>query len=196
MGAEDTEYTKIVTRKWMCGAVARILHPGIKFDYMLVLTGKQGLYKSTFLRTLAKDWFTDSIQDVEGNQAIEKLMNSWIVEFGELQAFSKSESNAIKRFITSQEDRTRLAYARRSTYLKRQCVFAGTTNKNEFLKDETGNRRFWPIEVKEEGRVKDVIKDLPNEIDQIWAEAIHLWKDEKETLYLTKEQEELAFYEQ
>lgn len=197
MGAEDTEYTRIVTRKWMCGAVARILHPGIKFDYMLVLTGKQGLYKSTFLATLAKNkWFTDSIQDVEGNQAIEKLMNSWIVEFGELQAFSKSESNAIKRFITSQEDRTRLAYARRSTYLKRQCVFAGTTNKNEFLKDETGNRRFWPIEVKEEGRVKDVIKDLPNEIDQIWAEAIHLWKDEKETLYLTKEQEELAFYEQ
>lgn len=196
MGAEDTEYTRIVTRKWMCGAVARILHPGIKFDYMLVLTGKQGLYKSTFLRILAKDWFTDSIQDVEGNQAIEKLMNSWIIEFGELQAFSRSESNAIKRFITSQEDRTRLAYARRSTYLKRQCVFAGTTNKNEFLKDDTGNRRFWPVEVKEEGRTKSVIKDLPKELDQIWAEAIVLWKDKNEKLYLSEEQEKLANSEQ
>lgn len=197
MGADDNEYTRIVTRKWMCGAVARIFKPGIKFDYMLVLTGKQGLYKSTFLSRLAKDkWFTDSIQDVEGNQAIEKLMDSWIIEFGELQAFSRSESNAIKRFVTSQEDRTRLAYARRSVYLKRQCVFAGTTNKNEFLKDETGNRRFWPIEVKEEGRTKDVIKDLPNELDQIWAEAIVLWKDKKEPLFLTKEQEQLVVVEQ
>lgn len=197
LGAENKEYTRLVTRKWLCGAVARILVPGIKFDTMLVLTGKQGVYKSTFFSTLAKDkWFTDSIQEVEGNQAIEKLMNSWIIEFGELQAFSKSESKAIKRFITSREDRTRLAYGKRTSYLKRQCVFAGTTNKSEFLKDETGERRFWPVEVKEEGRTKDVMKDLPNEVDQIWAEALHYWKDEKEQIYLTKEQEKLAVVEQ
>lgn len=196
MGADDTEFVRLVTRKWLCGAVARILVPGIKFDYMLVLTGTQGIYKSTFFKTLAKDWFTDSVQDVEGNQAIEKLMNSWIIEFGELQAFSKSESNAIKRFITSQEDRTRLAYDRRSSYLKRQCVFAGTTNKSEFLKDDTGDRRYWPVVVKKEGRTKDVREDLPKELDQIWAEALVLWKDKKEPIFLTKEQEALAEIEQ
>lgn len=196
LGAKDKEYVRIVTRKWMCGAVARILVPGIKFDHMLVLTGAQGIQKSTFFSKLAKGWFTDSIQDVEGNQAVEKLMNSWIIEFGELQAFSKSESNAIKRFVTSQEDRTRLAYDRRSSYLKRQCVFAGTTNKSEFLKDDTGNRRFWPVEVKKDGRTKNVFKDLPNNLDQIWAEALDLWKDKKEKLYLTEEEEKLAMGEQ
>ncbi|MEG2742166.1 MAG: virulence-associated E family protein [Clostridium sp.] len=196
MGAKDCEYLRLVARKWLCGAVARILVPGIKFDYMLVLTGDQGLKKSTFFKILAKDWFTDSIQDVEGNQAIEKLMNSWIIEFGELQAFSKSESNAIKRFITSQEDRTRLAYDKRSSYLKRQCVFAGTTNKSDFLKDDTGDRRYWPVVVRKEGRLKSVDVDLPKELDQIWAEALVLWKDKKETLFLTEEQEKLAKVEQ
>ena len=196
LAAEDNDYVKMVTRKWMCGAVARIYRPGIKFDYMLVLTGAQGIQKSSFLSVLAKDWFTDSIQDVEGNQAVEKLMNSWIVEFGELQAFSKSEANAIKRFITSQEDRTRLAYDRRSSYLKRQCVFAGTTNKSEFLKDDTGNRRYWPVEVKREGRNKNVFKDLIKERDQIWAEAVVLWKDKKEIIHLTEEEESLARLEQ
>jgi predicted P-loop ATPase len=195
MGAEDSEYTRLVTKKWLCGAVTRIFVPGIKFDYMLVLTGAQGIYKSTFFKTIAKEWFTDSIQEVEGNQAIEKLMNSWIIEFGELQAFSKSESNAIKRFITSQEDRTRLAYDKRTSYLKRQCVFAGTTNKSEFLKDDTGDRRYWPIEVKKDGRSKSVKDDLYKEVDQIWAEALTLWKN-GETIYLTEEQEVLAKVQQ
>jgi len=181
-----------VTRKWLCGAVARIYRPGIKFDYMLVLTGEQGIYKSTFFRFLSKGWFTDSLQDVEGNQAVEKLMGSWIIEFGELQAFNRSESNAIKRFITSQEDRTRLAYDRRTSYLPRQCVFAGTTNRRDFLKDDTGNRRYWPVEVKREGRTKCVIKDLRRELDQIWAEAVFLWTVAGEPLYLTREQEAIA----
>lgn len=196
MGAEDNEYTRFAIRKWLCGAVARIFVPGIKFDYMLVLTGPQGVYKSTFFNYLSKGWFTDSIQEVEGNQAIEKLMNSWIIEFGELQAFSKAETNAIKRFITSQEDRTRLAYAKRTSYLKRQCVFAGTTNKSEFLKDDTGDRRYWPVNVTAEGRTKDVREDLPKEVDQIWAEAIYLWKELKEPLAPSKEQEALAKIEQ
>jgi len=196
MGAVDCEYTRIVARKWLCGAVARIIVPGIKFDYMMVLIGDQGLFKSTFLRILSKDWFTDSVQDVEGNQAVEKLMNSWIVEFGELQAFSKSESNAIKRFVTSQEDRTRLAYDRHSSYLKRQCVFAGTTNKFEFLKDDTGNRRYWPIVVRKQCRTKSVVKDLKKDLDQIWAEAVVTWRDKKEKLYMTEKQEDLARVEQ
>jgi len=196
LAAQDTEYTRLVTRKWLCGAIARIFVPGIKFDYMLVLIGDQGIGKSTFFQKLAGDWFTDSIQEVEGNQAIEKLMNSWIIEFGELQAFSRSESNAIKRFISSQEDRTRLAFDKRSSFLKRQCVFAGTTNKYEFLKDPTGNRRYWPVVVNKEGRSKDLQTDLAKERDQIWAEAIVLWHDKKEKLFLTEKQEDLAREEQ
>lgn len=192
-GAEDTEYTRFVTRKWLCGAVARIFVPGIKFDYMLVLIGDQGVGKSTFFKKLGKSWFTDSIQDVEGNQAIEKTIGSWIIEFGELQAFSKAESNAIKRFISATEDKTRLAFERSTGYFKRQCVFAGTTNDEEFLKDDTGNRRFWPVNFKGK-KIRKLLDsdDFENSIDQIWAEAVYRWKELKEPLFLSKEQEKLA----
>ena len=192
-GAEDTEYTRIVTRKWLCGAVARIFVPGIKFDYMLVLIGDQGVGKSTFFKKLGKSWFTDSIQDVEGNQAIEKTIGSWIIEFGELQAFSKAESNAIKRYISATEDKTRLAFERSTGYFKRQCVFAGTTNDEEFLKDDTGNRRFWPVNFKGK-KIRKLLDsdDFENSIDQIWAEAVYRWKELKEPLFLNKEQEKLA----
>lgn len=192
-GAEDTEYTRVVTRKWLCGAVARIFVPGIKFDYMLVLIGDQGVGKSTFFKKLGKSWFTDSIQDVEGNQAIEKTIGSWIIEFGELQAFSKAESNAIKRFISATEDKTRLAFERSTGYFKRQCVFAGTTNDEEFLKDNTGNRRFWPVNFKGK-KIRKLLDsdDFENSIDQIWAEAVYRWRELKEPLFLNKEQEKLA----
>ncbi len=195
MACKDTPYTRAISRKWMVGAVARIYEPGCKFDNMLVLQGEQGIYKSTFFRTLSKGYFTDSLQDVEGNQAIEKISGSWIIEIGELQAFNRSESNAIKRFITSQEDKTRLAYERRSSNLKRQCVFAGTTNEQNFLKDKTGNRRYWAVEVKREGRKKDVINDLPDEVNQLWAEAVYKYKN-GESLYLNEELEKVAAEEQ
>lgn len=192
-GADDTEYTRIVTRKWLCGAVARIFEPGIKFDYMLVLVGDQGVGKSTFFQKLGKHWFTDSIQDVEGNQAIEKLIGSWIIEFGELQAFNRAETRALKRFITATEDKTRLAFSRNTEYFKRQCVFAGTTNEEEFLKDDTGDRRYWPVNFKNKGvtRITES-NEFENSVDQIWAEAVYTCKELKETLFLTKSQEELA----
>lgn len=196
-GAEDTEYTRIVTRKWLCGAVARIFVPGIKFDYMLVLIGDQGVGKSTFFQKLGKNWFTDSIQDVEGNQAIEKILGSWIIEFGELQAFNRAESRALKRFIAATEDKTRLAFARNTEYFKRQCVFAGTTNEEEFLKDDTGNRRYWPVNFKGKHITKILdSNDFENSIDQIWAEAVYRWKQLKEPIFLTKEQEKLALEQQ
>lgn len=197
-GADDTEYTRMVTRKWLCGAVARIFVPGIKFDYMLVLIGDQGVGKSTFFKKLAKDkWFTDSIQEVEGNQAIEKIIGSWIIEFGELQAFSKAESKAIKRFVSATEDKTRLAFERSTGYYKRQCVFAGTTNNEEFLKDDTGNRRFWPVNFKGK-KVRGILESdkFEKSIDQIWAEAVYMWKELKEPLYLNREQEKLAEQQQ
>lgn len=164
---------------------------------MLVLIGDQGVGKSTFFKKLGKKWFTDSIQEVEGNQAIEKIIGSWIIEFGELQAFSKAESNAIKRFISATEDKTRLAFARTTEYFKRQCVFAGTTNNEEFLKDDTGNRRFWPVNFKGK-RIRKILEndDFENSIDQIWAEAVYRWKDLNEPIFLNKEQERLAEQQQ
>ncbi|WP_252234767.1 virulence-associated E family protein [Clostridium sp. ZS1] len=177
-GAEDNKYIRSFTKKWLCGAVARIFVPGIKFDYMLILVGDQGVYKSTMLRKLAKGYFTDSIEKTEGNQAIEKIIGAWIIEFGELQAFSKSEINSIKGFISAVEDKARLAYAKTTSYFKRQCVFAGTTNDGAFLRDKTGNRRYWIIDFRKKSQraTKNVVKDLDKELDQIWAEAVHLWK--------------------
>lgn len=192
-GADDSEYTRVVTRKWMCGAVARILNPGCKFDNMIVLIGDQGIGKSTFFKKLAKDWFCDSLKDIKGNQAIEKLLSSWIIEFGELEGFNKSESSLMKSFLSSQEDITRLAYAHNTEYFKRHCVFVGTTNEEEFLKDDTGNRRYWPINIKgKKGRLNPKDKKFEQVIDQLWAEAVYLYRDCSEKLYLNEEQEAMA----
>ena len=192
-GAEDNEYTRTVTRKWMCGAVARILNPGCKFDNMLVLIGDQGIGKSTFFKKLAKNWFCDSLKDVKGNQAIEKLLSSWIIEFGELEGFNKSESSLMKSFLSSQEDITRLAYAHNTEYFKRHCVFVGTTNEEEFLKDDTGNRRYWPVNIKgKKGRLNPKDKKFEQVIDQLWAEVVYLYRDCSEKLYLNESQEAMA----
>ena len=190
-GAEDTEYTRAVTKKWLCGAIQRILEPGCKFDYMLVLISAQGRGKSSFFYKLSKGWFTDSLKDVNGNQAIEKIYGSWIIEIAELQALSKADSNAMKGFITAREDKARMAYAREPEVRQRQCVFVGTTNEEEFLKDTTGNRRYWPVNcLNKKGSKKwQDLKD--EEIDQIWAEAKH-FLDRGEDLYLSEELEREA----
>lgn len=190
-GADDTSYTRAVTRKWLCGAIARIMIPGCKFDYMLVLAGNQGRGKSTFLHKLSKGWFTDSLKKVEGNQAIEKITGSWIVEIAELQALSKADSSDMKAFITATEDKARLAYAREVSTLKRQCVFVGTTNDEEFLKDVTGNRRYWVVNFLNKKGIKRWQDMSDSEINQIWAEAKYYY-DKGETLYLNEELEEEA----
>lgn len=192
LGADDNKYTHAVTRKSLVAAVARIYRPGIKFDNVLVTVGDQGLGKSYILKMLGKDWFSDSLTTVQGKEAYESLQGAWIIELAELSATRKAEAEAIKHFISKQEDMFRVSYDKHVSVFPRQCVFFGTTNDLNFLKDRTGNRRFWPVRVGERPTVKDLFKDLTNaEVGQVWAEAIQLYKD-GETLFLNKEQEKLA----
>ncbi|MDU2148155.1 MAG: virulence-associated E family protein [Paeniclostridium sordellii] len=177
LGAEDCEYTRNVTRKMLVAAVSRVFNPGIKFDYMLVLVGRQGIGKSYIINLLGREWYSDSLNTVYGKEAYEQLQNAWILEMAELSATKKADAEAIKHFISKTEDSYRQAYGRRVDTFKRQCVFFGTTNENEFLKDRTGNRRYWPLMVGVNKPLRNLFKDLnKNEINQIWAEALYLYK--------------------
>ncbi|CEP83719.1 virulence-associated E family protein [Paraclostridium sordellii] len=177
LGAEDCDYTRNVTRKMLVAAVSRVFNPGIKFDYMLVLVGRQGIGKSYIINLLGREWYSDSLNTVYGKEAYEQLQNAWILEMAELSATKKADAEAIKHFISKTEDSYRQAYGRRVDTFKRQCVFFGTTNENEFLKDRTGNRRYWPLMVGVNKPLKSLFKDLnKSEINQIWAEALYLYK--------------------
>ena len=148
VGAEKTPYNIEVLHRYMLGAVKRIYQPGCKFDYMLILVGKQGGYKSSFLKFLAinDEWFTDNFNTLEGDKAFEKLRGMWIVEMSELQATKRAKDvESIKAFITSTTDIYRAPYERRTEQRPRQCVLAGTSNPVDFLTDRTGNRRFLPV---------------------------------------------------
>jgi predicted P-loop ATPase len=192
LGAEDNTYVRTVTRKALAAAVARVFEPGIKFDYMLVLVGKQGLGKSHIIRLLGQSWFSDSFSTVQGKEAYEQLQNAWLIEMAELSATRKAEAEAVKHFISKCEDSYRVAYGKHVSTFARQCVFFGTTNDNEFLKDKTGNRRFWPVVVGTFPRKKDLWKDMNQaEIDQIWAEAFQI-RNQGENLYLEHEIEKQA----
>ena len=195
LGAEDTPYTRAVIRKSLCAAVARGIIGGVKYDCMPIFTGPQGIGKSTFLAILGKSWFNDSLTTFEGKEAAELIQGSWIVEVGELTAMTKQETNAVKQFLSKREDIYRAAYGRRTEKYPRHCVFFGTSNEHEFLKDQTGNRRFWPVDVGEYPAKKSVWNDLPREVDQIWAEA-YTYFVLGEPLYLSKEIEALAAEQQ
>lgn len=192
LGASDTKYNRMVTRKALVAGVARIFNPGVKFDYMLVLVGKQGVGKSHILSLLGQNWYSDSFNTVQGKEAYEQLQDAWIIEMAELTAAKKAETEAVKHFISKREDIYRVAYGKRVTKFPRQCVFFGTTNEMDFLKDKTGNRRFWPVMV-EKHRIKKNLwrEDIKAEIHQIWAEAVELWKMGEE-LFLELELEEQA----
>lgn len=191
-GAEDTLYTRQVMRKWLAGAVSRIFRPGCKFDLVLVLVDvEQGSSKSTFFNILGKSWFSDTFMTVHGKEALEQIQGAWIIEMAELAGLRKADIEAVKHFITKQQDMFRPAYARTTETYPRQCVFAGTTNNREFLRDPSGNRRFLPIDVVRDNVKKSVFDDLETDVDQIWAEAMHLVA-QGEKLYLSAEVEEMA----
>lgn len=191
LGAEDNVYTRAVMRKALCAAVARAVIGGVKFDNMPIFVGPQGIGKSTFLSILGKDWFSDSLTTFEGKEAAELIQGTWINEVGELTAFTKQETQVIKQFLSKTDDIYRAAYGRRTEKYPRRCVFFGTSNESEFLKDTTGNRRFWPVDVGVYPAKKSVWEDLPGEVDQIWAEAYAYWQM-GEKLYLPKEIEQIA----
>lgn len=195
LGAEDNEYTRAVIRKAMCAAVARAVVGGVKFDYMLIISGRQGLGKSTFLGTLGKEWFSDSLTTFAGKEAAEMLRGTWINEVGELSAMTKQETADVKQFLSKQVDIYRAAYGRRTEKHPRRCVFFGTTNDTEFLKDATGNRRFWPVDAGLHEPKLSVWDDLPEQVDQIWAEAVMRWKAGEE-LFLKGSIEKMALMAQ
>lgn len=162
---------------------------------MPIFTGPQGIGKSTFLAIIGKEWFSDSLTTFEGKEAAELIQGTWINEIGELSAFTKQETQVIKQFLSKTNDIYRAAYGRRTEKYPRRCVFFGTSNDSEFLKDVTGNRRFWPVDVGVHPAQRSVWRDLPEEVDQIWAEAYAYWAM-GEPLYLSKDVEALAVEQQ
>ena len=191
LGAEDNAYTRTVTRKSLVAAVARIYRPGCKFDYMLTIRGKQGLGKSALIGKLGGKWFSDSFTTLQGKDAYEQVLGVWIMEVGELAGMRKAEAETIKLYISKQVDRFRPAYGRRLQEFPRQCIFIGTTNETQFLRDTTGNRRFWVVDTPNEP-AKDMWEELtPEVIKQIWAEAVVMYR-KGEDLFLPKSLESVA----
>ena len=189
LGAADRPYTRAVTRKAFTAAVARAMEPGCKYDTMLILAGPQGIGKSTLLDKMSMGWFNDGIRTFEGKEASELLQGVWLIEISELEAFRRTgDVSRIKQFLSLRTDRFRAAYGRHVKDIPRCCVFFGTTNTIEFLRDKTGGRRFWPVDTGLGPSNKSVWLDLDEEKDQIWAEAVMRWRM-GECLYLTGEVE-------
>ena len=181
LNCEDTPYIREVTRLVFAGGIHRLYNPGCKFDDVCVLIGtKQGEGKSTFARWLAihDDFFTE-VTEIEGQKGIEAIEGAWICEIAELFAVTKTkEVEAVKSYITKLVDRYRRPFDRRTTDHKRQCVFIGTTNKEQFLTDKTGNRRWYPVKVNSSGYdLHDHKEEIRQDIIQAWAEAKHLYDE-------------------
>jgi putative DNA primase/helicase len=183
-GVTSNAYTQMVGLKTLIAAVARVMEVGCKFDYMLILEGPQGTGKSSVVSALAGRWFTDSMpMDLSSKDAPEYMRGKWIIEMAELACTTKAETSTLKAFLSRSTDRARMAYARHAKDFPRQCIFIGTTNEQTYLKDETGNRRFWPVKT---GKMN--VAKLREDRDQIWAEALLLYETCDVKLYLEGEQ--------
>lgn len=197
LGAPDTAYTRAVTRKTLVAGIARVMKPGIKYDTVLILNGPQGTGKSTLFSKLAGEWFSDALTltDMRDKTGAEKLQGYWILELGELAGMRKMEVEVVKGFLTRTDDKYRAAYARTVESHPRQCIIVGSTNaENGFLRDTTGNRRFWPVVITGQSPKKSW--DITTEdIAQIWAETLHYYK-EGEQLHLTGDLADAARAEQ
>lgn len=191
LGAEDTAYTRAVTRKAFVAAVARVMRPGCKYDTMLVLVGSQGRHKSTILAKMGGEWFSDSLRTFGDKDSMETIQGTWLNEVAEMQAMSKADVDAVKMFLSKTNDYYRAAYGRYTADRPRQCVFFGTTNSKECLVDLTGGRRFWVVDIDQQIRVKNVFQKLDDERDQLWAEAVAYWRL-GEALYLPQDLETVA----
>lgn len=183
LGAEDTAYSREVSRLIFAGGINRIYNPGCKFDEMPVLIGKrQGEGKSTFIRWLAvRDEFYREVTEIDGQRGIEALQGAWICEMSELLALKRAkEVEAVKSYVSRQVDTYRQPFDRRTSSHKRQCIFIGTTNNMEFLTDKTGNRRYLPVICNSRGRdLYDNEHRIKSDIMQCWAEALVLYRDGK-----------------
>ena len=185
-------YSELVFRKWLISAVARALRPACKADHVLILEGAQGAGKSTAIRILCGDaYFGDSLPKLDSKDAADYVRGKWIIELAELSSVSKTEVEHVKAFITRTEEKFRPAYGRNEIAYQRRCVFIGTTNRTDYLRDETGNRRFWPIKLETVD-----IKAIERDRDKIWAAAKSLyntgeqwWLTDTEALLAEAQQE-------
>ena len=197
LGAKDTAYVRAATRKSFVAAVARIYEPGIKFDSVVVLVGPQGCGKSTIFAKMGKDYYSDSLSlmDMKDKSGAEKLQGYWLLELGELAGLRKTDVEVVKAFVSRTDDIYRPSYGRTVESHPRQCIIVGTTNSESgFLRDITGNRRFWPIKVT--GISKRKSWDMTDEeVVQLWAEAKYLY-GQGETLYLNEQENSEALSEQ
>jgi predicted P-loop ATPase len=182
IGVDPSDYVRAVGAKFLIGGVARVYRPGCKNDTCLILEGPQGSLKSTALRSLADPWFTDDMPELGTKDAALQTRGVWLIEIAELDSMTRSEVSRVKAFMSRSVDRFRPPYGRRPMDVPRECIFAGTTNKQDYLKDETGGRRFWPVGC---GRIN--LDDLRRDRDQLWAEAVTRyragatwWLDRKE----------------
>lgn len=186
-------YVEMVGVKWMVAAVARVFEPGCRVDNMLILEGGQGVKKSTTLEILGGEWYTDAALDFANKDSLLILQGRWIVEMAELEGMNKAETSQTKKFLTQHTDLFRPPYGRKLAKYPRRCVFAGTVNLDAYLKDDSGNRRFWPVRVGEEIRADDLRRDVM----QLWGEAVHLyrekvpwWVQASERHYFAEQQEQ------
>jgi predicted P-loop ATPase len=192
-GVEKTEYAMAVGRMFLIGMFARIYEPGCQADYMPIFEGSQGIQKSSACRVLAGEWFSDSMpENIASKDASLHLRGKWLVEIAELHQFSRAETTALKAFITHRTDIYRPPYGEKEVHRPRQNLFVGTTNKNVYLQDSTGGRRFWPLVTTEID-----LQTLIGQRDQLFAEALvryrrgeHWWPTSKfESEHMMPEQE-------